>query len=228
MKEPIILLHGALGSKKQLLPLKEILTDHFEVHALNFEGHGGESTDKEFSIELFSENLLGFIEERQLKSVIIFGHSMGGYVALKAALKAPDKIKKIITLGTKFDWTLETAIKEVRQLDPGLIKEKVPHFAEKLRQEHHPAKWEEIMQKTAGLMLGLAKGAKLTDQELQSIQTEVSIGIGSLDKMVSYEESAQVVGLLPNAKLAPLEGVKHPIEQVDPALLKSFILNTLQ
>ena len=46
------------------------------------------------------------------------GHSMGGYVALKLALKRPELVDRIITLGTKFNWTPEVAAKEVKMLNP--------------------------------------------------------------------------------------------------------------
>ena len=36
----ILLLHGAIGSKDQLLPAGEKLADSFIVHSLNFSGHG--------------------------------------------------------------------------------------------------------------------------------------------------------------------------------------------
>ena len=46
MKEHIILLHGALGSENQFSQLKESLADKFEVHSMNFEGHGGKTSNK--------------------------------------------------------------------------------------------------------------------------------------------------------------------------------------
>ena len=42
----------------------------------------------------------------------IFGYSMGGYVALHAARRHPERIGSIMTLGTKFAWDTPTAEKE--------------------------------------------------------------------------------------------------------------------
>ena len=41
MKEKLILLHGALGSKNQFRPLMERLKEYFDMYTMNFEGHGG-------------------------------------------------------------------------------------------------------------------------------------------------------------------------------------------
>jgi len=223
MKEKLLLLHGALGSKKQFKGLTEKLSDFYEVQALNFEGHGGQESSNDFSIALFTNNVIDFLEQSELQEVIVFGYSMGGYVALNAALKIPSKIKKIITLGTKFDWNITSAQKEVRMLNPDKVEEKVPHFAEKLRQEHHPSDWKIIMKKTAKMMINMGEGAKFRDTDFKQIQQQVIIGIGSLDTMVSYSESEYVSGLLPNSKLVTLEGVKHPIEQASIDALIHYI-----
>jgi esterase/lipase len=37
----LVLLHGAIGSKDQLHPLANALKKDFDVHLLNFSGHGG-------------------------------------------------------------------------------------------------------------------------------------------------------------------------------------------
>ncbi|MEM7163468.1 MAG: alpha/beta fold hydrolase [Bacteroidota bacterium] len=223
MKEKVILLHGALGSKKQFDSLKIGLEDYFEVHSFNFEGHGGNESDNEFSIQLFTENLNDYLDTNSIGKATIFGYSMGGYVALNAAIKIPEKIEKVLTLGTKFKWDMESAEIEVNRLNPSKIEEKIPHFAEKLRQEHSPQDWKQMMNKTADMMMNMAKGARLMDNDFKRINQEVIVGIGSLDNMVSYEESNYVSNLLPKAKLISLEGVKHPIDKIETDQLINYI-----
>ncbi len=106
-KPQLLLLHGALGSKKQFSNLKPLLEEKFELFQLDFDGHGDGKDTKHFSIELFTENLRAFLFENELKAINIFGYSMGGYVALNLAIKHPELVNKIVTLGTKFDWNLE-------------------------------------------------------------------------------------------------------------------------
>jgi len=225
MKEKLLLLHGALGSKNQFNSIKEKLGKYFDTYFLNFEGHGGEATSKKFSIELFTENVIDFLETRSIESINIFGYSMGGYVALNTALKIPQKIKKITTLGTKFKWDIESSEKEVKMLDPMKIEQKIPHYAEKLRQEHQPQDWKLVMDKTATMMIAMGKGAKLTNEDFKEIVQPVIIGIGNLDTMVSYEESELVSKLLPNSKLIKLEGVEHPVDKIPSDKLIEFIIS---
>ena len=129
-----------------------------------------------------------------------------------------------MTLGTKFDWSLESAQKEVKMLNPEKIKEKIPHFAEHLNRLHQPLDWTQVMTKTADMMLNMAAGAKLSEPDFKRINQEVVIGIGSLDNMVTLEESQHAADLLPNAKLVELPDVPHPIEKVDVDVLVDYII----
>ena len=75
--QDILLLHGAVGSKEQLVPLSEKLKHNFNVHLINFSGHGGTSLPgKPFSIPLFAEDVYNYIVQNKLQQVNIFGYSI--------------------------------------------------------------------------------------------------------------------------------------------------------
>lgn len=227
IRMPLLLLHGALGSKKQFTELSEVLSCTYDVHTFNFEGHGDNISEADFSIDLFSENLKQYLIENNLDKVDIFGYSMGGYVAMNSALLFPEKIGTIVTLGTKVDWSIESAEKEVKMLNPEKIEEKVPQFALSLQKEHHPSDWKIVMKKTAAMMLALANGKKLQEDDFKKIENKVIVGIGNLDNMVSFEESSWLANSLPNATLVRLENFHHPLNKIDVVLLADFIMNSL-
>lgn len=222
-KPSILLLHGALGSKTQLEALQSLLTTNFTVHLLNFEGHGGRTSEREFSMDTFAENIVEKLRSEGIKKTHIFGYSMGGYVALTLAKKYPTLVDRIVTLGTKFDWTIETAEKEVKMLNPIVIEAKVPAYAKSLQELHHPNDWKIVLQKTARMMLSLANGEKLANEDFIQIQHNVLIGIGTLDRMVTIQESEHVAALLPKGTLKIIPDVKHPIDKVDQKVLATLI-----
>lgn len=223
----LILLHGAIGSSAQLFSIGKLLSDHFKVHYFDFEGHGGRTIDGSYSIDRFVKNLIQYLDENQLDQVAIFGYSMGGYVAIKAAAKYPDRISSIVTLGTKFNWTPATAATEVKMLDADKIEEKVPKFAEHLKLLHAPLDWREVLRGTANMMIELGNGKGLTDEETSSVRIPVLIGIGEQDQMVSIEESKRVADILPNGKLMVFENFQHPIEKIDLQVLKGVLISGL-
>ncbi len=223
MNSKLLLLHGALGSKAQFVKLKKELSTQFEVYELDFAGHGKKESTQDFTIDLFTTNAIEFLKENELDSVNIFGYSMGGYVALNLARKAPHCVAKIITLGTKFNWTKATAEQEMKMLNPEKIEAKVPAFANHLATIHGSDNWRKVLRKTAQMMYGLATGKKITTAELEQIEQEVLIGIGSNDKMVSIEESKESARALPNGKLEILADFPHQLERIDAAKLASII-----
>lgn len=223
MHLPLLLLHGALGSAAQFDELRRHLPADLPVYALNFPGHGGLSTNTEFSIPNFAESVLAFLKENNLARVRIFGYSMGGYVALYLAWKYPERVESIATLGTKFDWTPGTAARETARLDPEKIAAKVPAFAQMLAERHAPADWHAVLRQTAGLLSGLGNGHALGQEAFAAITCPVRIGLGDEDNMVTREESEQVAGWLPRGSFEILPGTKHPFEQVDATILATFI-----
>src|SRR5687767_3263946 len=161
---PILLLHGALGAQQQLEALKYLLsTQGRAVHTLNFSGHGGNAFSSQgFGIEAFSNDVLSFMDDNKLERVDIFGYSMGGYVAVWLATNFPERVDTIITLGTKFDWDITSAQKEVAKLNADKIAEKIPAFARLLETRHAPNDWKELLDRTKEMMLSLGEKPMIT------------------------------------------------------------------
>jgi pimeloyl-ACP methyl ester carboxylesterase len=223
---PVLLLHGALGSKNQLDPLKISLEESgCEVYSLNFSGHGGTPFRDPFGIEGFAEDVLHFQKEKGLKTTDVFGYSMGGYVALWLAHKHPDSVGRIVTLGTKFDWSPDAAEREVKKVNPDKIEEKIPAFARILQQRHAPNDWKELLHKTAQMMTQLGAGPLLTMEILKTIPHPVSVLLGDLDDMADLTFSQSVAEALPHGKFSLLEKTPHAFEKVDMKLLQDTLIH---
>lgn len=209
MSQQTILLHGALGSARQMQPLKDALGR--EALCPDLLGHGAliHRLDR-YSIEAFAQDLAEKIHE----PASIFGYSMGGYVALYMAAKYPEKVLNVTTLATKFDWTPEGARQEVRMLDPEKVREKVPAFA-KLLESRHGENWPGVMKRTADLMLQLGDKPVLTTEILGTIKCPVRLFRGSEDNMVSRDETLWAQEVIADACYTELMGQPHPFEKTD-------------
>ncbi|MBK8699158.1 MAG: alpha/beta fold hydrolase [Saprospiraceae bacterium] len=219
----ILLLHGALGDVSQLYELGEHLNPSYKVHILDFSGHGKNGYDGPLDMEILVRDIKVYLDGHGLQSVYVFGYSMGGYAALKFALLEPDRIAGLFTYGTKFNWEREAAMKEISMLDAEVMEQKIPAFAEQLKLRHIGRGWRSLLEGTAGIMLGLADGDALTDEEISCISTPVCIGWGTKDRMVSLEESAHVAGVLPLGRLLELEAQPHPLDKVDIKVLADML-----
>ncbi len=225
---PLLLLHGALGSAAQFQPLLRHLPAGWPMHALNFPGHGGQPLQEPFSMPLFSDAVLQFLNAHDLPQVNIFGYSMGGYVALHFAGEHPARVKQVVTLGTKLDWSPEVAAGMTRMFDPAKIEAKVPAFANLLAQAHGPADWKQVCRYTAAFLHELGNSAGLPAEAFERIVCPVTIGWGEQDNVVTAEESCLVAGLIPLGKFRSLQETRHPIEQVDAHRLATFLMAELE
>jgi pimeloyl-ACP methyl ester carboxylesterase len=221
--KPIILLHGAIGAKDQLDSLaKELSANGYQTYSLNFSGHGQTPFDKNFSIQQFADELLEFVVKTHLIRPVVFGYSMGGYVALYLASQKPGLFSEIITLGTKFEWDPEIAVKEVKMLDAKTIAEKVPKFAAAL-EARHGNDWQLLLQRTANMMVDLGNNNLLNPASFSQIKNKVLIGLADGDTMVSLAETDNAASKIVGAKRYTLQNAKHPIESVNAADLASVI-----
>lgn len=219
----LLLLHGALGSERQMEPLKRLLQDTFECYSFSFEGHGEREVEGELGIARFAENVRVFIKEHGLKKPVVFGYSMGGYVALYLEAQHPGTFEEIITLGTKFNWNPDIAAREVRMLQPEIIEEKVPKFAAHLERMHAPNDWKENMRATADMMERMGDHPPLNDVDLSHVACPVRLTLGGKDNMVTEAETMHVEAQLSNVEFHLFEAFEHPLEKVNVSQLTAFI-----
>ena len=199
--QAILLLHGAIGAVDQLSRLEEELAGSFSVHSVNFSGHGGSPFAAEaFSIKFFAEEVIAFLDKKEIESISIFGYSMGGYVAMYLAKHHPQKIKKIITLATKFNWDETIAAQEIKMLNTEKIEEKLPDFAAALQKRHAPNNWRTVLEKTAAMLVEMGKDNPLNAADYSAIQHPVLLMLGDRDKMVTLAETVEVYKNLPQAQ----------------------------
>jgi pimeloyl-ACP methyl ester carboxylesterase len=166
-----------------LEPLAEQLSGHFVIKSFAFAGHAGrEVATATFNLPHFAAEVLAFLAKHETAPVHVFGYSMGGYAALLAASQQPERFASITTLGTKLDWSPESAAAETPFLDPDKMLAKVPAFVEVLRQRHAPADWTAVVRGVASLMTAAGAAPPLSDADFTALQvpTQVLMGDGDL------------------------------------------------
>jgi pimeloyl-ACP methyl ester carboxylesterase len=214
-----------MGSPATLAPLTELLSADFNVKTFAFAGHGGREVDlATFTLPHFAEEVLTFLKTHETAPVHVFGYSMGGYAALLAAHHEPAQFASITTLGTKLDWSQESAAAEIRLLDPEKMLAKVPTFVEVLRQRHAPADWAAVVRATASMMTAAGASPPLTAVDFAALQVPVQVLMGDGDLTSERGDASKVLAQhLPQGRYEVLPNTPHPIERVDIADLASRI-----
>ncbi len=224
----LIILHGALGAQSQFEQLVSQLKEKFNVYTLDLNGHGTKSDadEVEFSIEGFAQDLKQFMQQNDIHKPLIFGYSMGGYVALKLESQEANSFEKIVTLGTKFDWNPESAEREAKMLNAEKIEEKVPAFANYLKSLHGENEWKTLLQRTAKMMLELGDKPALKAADFGNIHIPVRLLLGEKDVMVTQEETKRIEELLVNSSFEVIPDWVHPINQVPSEQLVQQLLSS--
>lgn len=225
VKKNLILLHGALGSSKSFELLTEQLSKEFHLIVPDLKFHGSRlDSASHFNMEDLVDDLEVILQKENIGSTDVFGYSMGGYVALTLAMKKPEYFDKIMTLGTKLDWNPQQAEKESSMLNPDKILEKVPSFAEHLK-ELHGENWMHLCRQSAEMMIELGINPILTIKNISAIDLPVRLGLGDKDNMVSLEETVAFYKSLYQGELQVFPNCQHPIERVNSEFLAKSIIH---
>jgi len=127
----IIFIHGFPFNKTMWQQQVEALKGSYRTIAYDIRGHGNtESGNENFTIDLFADDLVNLMDELKLNKAILCGLSMGGYIALNAVEKYPERFDGLILSDTQC--TADTPEgKEKRMLTIQSIKESgVEKYAE--------------------------------------------------------------------------------------------------
>lgn len=211
-KPNLLCLHGALGCAQQLQKALAPLRENFNLYFFDFPGHG-EKAGAPIDVENCVAETRNFIKQNNLASTPILGYSMGGYVALLLAKKHPEVVGKIATLGTKLNWSANIAATETKKLNPELIKEKVPHYANMLK-NWHGTNWKTVLAETANLMQNLGEKPRLHTDVYQTILHPILLLLAENDTMVTVTETKHAAHMLPFGEFEKLTNSAHPIEKV--------------
>ena len=99
--DTIILIHGFPFNHEMWKPQIELLKENHRVIAYDIRGHGkSEVGDGQYSIELFVDDLIGLLDHLGIEKTIVCGLSMGGYIALRAAERNPERFKALVLCDT--------------------------------------------------------------------------------------------------------------------------------
>ncbi len=94
--QPLIVLHGLMGSSDNWLPQAKMLSEKYHVYIVDQRNHGQSPHSDELNYTVLANDLNDFIDQHNITNPIILGHSMGGKTAMNFAVAHPGKLDKLI------------------------------------------------------------------------------------------------------------------------------------
>ncbi|HEX6041464.1 alpha/beta hydrolase [Longimicrobium sp.] len=101
--EPLLLLHGGLGSIHMFGPVLPALARGRQVIAVDLHGHGRtELGSRAFSIHGLGDDLARVLDVLGHDQVDVMGYSLGGSAALRLAAQHPEKVRRLVVVSAGF------------------------------------------------------------------------------------------------------------------------------
>lgn len=102
--EPMVLLHGGLGTIGMLFgQLLPVLARKRQVIAVELQAHGHTADiDRPMRYETMADDIAALVQQLGLEATDLFGFSLGGGVALQAAIRHPALVRRLVVASTPF------------------------------------------------------------------------------------------------------------------------------
>lgn len=101
--EPLLLLHGGLGSIDMFGPVLPILSRDRQVIAVDLHGHGRtELGDRPIRLTDMGDDVATVLRELGYRQVDAMGYSMGGGVAFRLAVQHPELVRRLVLVSAGF------------------------------------------------------------------------------------------------------------------------------
>ncbi len=95
--ETIIGLHGVTGSHRDWTYLGESLDEGMRLLAPDLRGRAGSSRiSGPWGMAAHVDDVIALLDAEQLEAGVLLGHSMGGFVAVLAAVRHPDRVRGVV------------------------------------------------------------------------------------------------------------------------------------
>jgi len=241
--KPVVLVHGFPFSREMWLPQIERLRDRFRVIAYDVRGHGrSEVSDGQYTIELFVDDLIGLLDHLKIEKVVLCGLSMGGYIALRAVERNPERFRALILCDTSSEAdTNEAKLRRaasIKTVKRDGVKAYAETFVKAVFAPESLAKKTEIVAAIRGIiesnsplaicgtLLALA-GRTETTSSLSKFDVPTLVLVGELDKLTPPSLSAKMRDNLRNAEFHIIPGAAHLSNLENPEEFNNHLLSFL-
>ncbi len=117
--KPLIILHGFFASSRNWRQIAKKLAVHYHVYVVDLRNHGLSPHAPEMDYPVMAEDLKAFMDEHELQTANILGHSMGGKIAMWFALTKPERVDHLIVADispVSYQHSFDNTINALKQL----------------------------------------------------------------------------------------------------------------
>jgi pimeloyl-ACP methyl ester carboxylesterase len=235
----IVLCHGGSAHCHWWDEVAPQLTKYGRVLTLDFRGHGRSEWAATYGLTAYLDDLTSFLRDHLQKPVVLVGHSMGGEIAMRAAVDCPQLLDALVIvdasssglpLKTRLVWrwkrrklsgvrpefpTSDALIERFRLSPPGhnLTKAILAELALKGAEQVPSGNWAFRLDPNTRK---LSHGWRLPRCRVQDIRLPTLIVRGEHSRLVSERQARRMQRRIPGAKLATIPSAYHHVSLDNP------------
>ena len=115
----VVFIHGAMHDHSVWTLLARWAAHHgYGVLAIDQPGHGRSEGPLLPDVESLADWLLALLDAADVQNATLVGHSMGSLVALETAGRAPDRIQRLVMIGTAYPMKVSDALFNAARENP--------------------------------------------------------------------------------------------------------------
>jgi len=226
--KPLVFIHGFPDSWNSFRLVLNEFSSSFHAYAIDLHGFGDSSKpERGFLIEDFAEDIIGFLDALNIEKASIVGHSMGSFVAQRVALLYPERVEKLVLVGSaskgKGNTVLTEALEIVNTLQEPIGTDFITEFQSGTTEKNVSVEFfNSIIQESLKAPLRVwkesLKGLTEVDysKELSNIKHHTQIVWGVHDSIFPKEEQEILVNTIPNATLSVYQNAGHSLNWEEP------------
>ncbi|MDP2208428.1 MAG: alpha/beta fold hydrolase [Bacteroidota bacterium] len=222
---PVVFIHGFPFNSSMWTPQLKSISGKYRAITFDVRGHGeSDFGDGQFLIEFFVDDLFGLLDYLKIEKAVLVGLSMGGYIALRAIERHPERVAALVLCDTKSAAdTNEVKIRRARQIQ--IVKSVgIARFAEDflkaifseetfIRLPSIVDMIRNIILKTSPLSVAstlIALAARTdTTRALPEIKVPTLIMVGERDTLTTPADALEVKNQIPNSEMHIIPNAAH-------------------
>jgi pimeloyl-ACP methyl ester carboxylesterase len=237
----VVFIHGAQQDHSCWVLQSRWFAHHgFSVLVPDLPGHGRSAGEPLPSVEALADWVVVLLDAVGVEKATLIGHSMGSLVALEATARHPGRVSQAALIGTALPMPVSQALLDATRDDEPKAVTMINAFSYsasgQIGGNTVPGLW--LLGMNQRLMERQKKGVFHVDmnacnayarspESLASIAAPLLIIAGSQDRMTSPKAAKALLGFIPGARLASIEGSGHALmaERPDAVLdaLRAFV-----
>jgi pimeloyl-ACP methyl ester carboxylesterase len=220
----LILLHGFLESTLIWKDFVSVLEKHFQVVCIDLPGHGeSDCIGYVHEMEMNAEVVYAVLQHLEIKSCVMTGHSMGGYVTLAFAEKYPEVLNGICLFHStalpdseEKQRDRDRTINIVKRDAMTFIRAVIPNLFAPANKEKYKVEIDELIARASQMptqgIIATLEGMKIRKdrtQILKGVKAPVLIIAGKQDTAVPFDSLLPQLALPKHCEALILDNVGH-------------------